>query len=192
MVKQLIQTGIAAIVLVATLYTGNVIAHGRVSLEEDSCVRQVGENMVHLSAYQPQYDESGHYCTDISMAGDTYLVIDLIDSALRNMPVAVKVFRGSESEGETILQLPAEYHPDGVINGVGTLEKGLYSLVITAEGIPPLKYQYRLRVEMVDYMKLLRASIAPMMGLLLLIWLAFRIKRSERFRNWLASRRSGR
>ena len=116
MVKQLTQASIAAFVLVAMLYTGSAAAHGKVSLEEDPCVRKIGENMVHLSVYQPQYDESGHYCTDIPLAGDTYLVIDLIDSALRNMPVTVKVSRGNEADGETVMQLPVDYHPDGVIN----------------------------------------------------------------------------
>lgn len=187
MVKQLTQTGIAAFVLVAMLYAGSVFAHGKVSLEEDPCVRQIGENMVHLSTYQPQYDESGHYCTDIPLAGDTYLVIDLIDSALRNMPVNVKVFRGSETDGETVMQLPAKIHPDGVINGTSKLEKGPYSVIVTAEGIPPLKYHYRLRVEMVDYMKLLRASIAPMMGLLILAWLIYKLKPLKRLRKWRAA-----
>lgn len=188
MVKQLIQAGIAAFVLVAMLYTGSAAAHGKVSLEEDPCVRKIGENMVHLSVYQPQYDESGHYCTDIPLAGDTYLVIDLIDSALRNMPVTVKVSRGNEADGETVMQLPVDYHPDGVINGISRLEKGSYSVIVTAEGIPPLKYQYQLRVEMIDYMKLLRASIAPVMGLLLLTWLIYRLTKSKRFRKWWASR----
>ena len=189
MVKQLIQAGIAAFVLVAMLYTGNVTAHGRVSLEEDSCVRQVGENMVHLSAYQPQYDESGHYCTEIPLTGDTYLVIDLIDSALRNMPVAVTVYRGSESDGEAVMQLSADYYPDGVISGISHLEKGLYSVVILAEGVPPLKYQYRLRVEMVDYGKIIRASIVPIMALLLIAWLIHRLKLIQRLRKWRESRR---
>ncbi|SDI11364.1 hypothetical protein [Nitrosomonas sp. Nm132] len=189
MIKQLTQAGIAAFVLVAMLYAGSAVAHGKVSLEEDPCVRKIGENMVHLSAYQPQYDESGHYCTDIPLAGDTYLVIDLIDSALRNMPVTVKVSRGGEADGETVMQLPVEYHPDGVVNGISKLEKGAYSVIVTAEGIPPLKYQFQLRVEMVDYMKLLRASIAPVMGLLLLAWLIYKLTQSKRFREWRTSRR---
>lgn len=189
MVKQLIQAGIAAFVLVAMLYAGNVIAHGKVSLEEDSCVRQIGENMVHLSAYQPQYDESGHYCTEIPLAGDTYLVVDLIDSALRNMPVAVTVYRGNEDDGVAIMQLPADYYPDGVISGISNLEKGSHSVVVMAEGVPPLKYQYRLRVEMVDYGKIIRASIAPLMGLLLIAWLTHRLKLIQRLRKWRESHR---
>ncbi|AKH36723.1 MULTISPECIES: hypothetical protein [Nitrosomonas] len=190
MVKQLTQAGIAAFVLVAMLYAGSVIAHGKVSLEEDPCTRQINENMVHLSTYQPQHDKSAHYCTEIPLAGDTYLVIDLIDAAIRNMPVKVNVYRGSETEGESVLQLPAELHPDGVINGITNLEKGLYSVIVTAEGVPPLKYQYRLRVEMVDYMKIVRASILPVMVLLLLAWLIYKIKPLQRLRKWRTAQRS--
>ena len=48
----------AAFILITALHAGAAGAHGKESLEEDSCVRRIGENMVHLSAYQPQYDTS--------------------------------------------------------------------------------------------------------------------------------------
>ncbi|WP_287398856.1 hypothetical protein [Nitrosomonas sp. H1_AOB3] len=67
-------------------------------------MRQVGENMVHLNTYQPQYDQAGHYCTEIPAAGDTYTVVDLIDPALRNMPVSMKVFRGEEKGGKQLFR----------------------------------------------------------------------------------------
>jgi hypothetical protein len=187
-VRQSIRSVMAACVLIVTCYAGAVSGHGRVSLEDDICVRQIGENMVHLSAYQPQYDESGHYCTEIPLAGDTYLVIDLIDQALRNMPVSLKVFRGDAREGETVTQISADYHPDGVISGVGKLDKGLYSVVVTAEGIPPLNYYYQLRVEMVDYGKIARASIGPVIALLLLTWLIYKLVQSGRLREWFGAR----
>ena len=59
-------------------------AHGKESLEEDSCVRRIGENMVHLSAYQPQYDIGAQYCTEIPKGGDTYLVVDCRSSHARD------------------------------------------------------------------------------------------------------------
>jgi hypothetical protein len=187
-VRQLIQSTIAACVLVVGLHAGTAMGHGRVSLEDDVCVRQVGENMVHLSAYQPQFDQAGQYCTEIPVAGDTYLVVDLIDQALRNMPVSMKVFRGEKVEGEAITQVNANYYPDGVISGVGKLDKGLYSVVVTAEGIPPLNYYYRLRVEMVDYGKIARASIGPAIVLLVLSWLIYKLIQSGRLRRWFGSR----
>lgn len=192
MIKQMTTAAVMALVLIAMLYTpSEAIAHGRVSLEEDSCTRQIGENMIHLSTYQPQYDEAGHYCTEIPLAGDTYLVVDLIDAALRNMPVSIKVVKGSDKEGETITQLNANYYPDGVISGVSKLEKGQYVVYVTAEGIPPMHFHYKLRVEMIDYLKVIRASIAPAMALIILAWIIYKVIRSERVRNWLASRRKG-
>ena len=64
-------------------------------MEEDSCVRRIGENMVHLSAYQPQFDPSAQYCTEIPKVGDTYLVVDLIDPAMREMPIGMRVIKGT-------------------------------------------------------------------------------------------------
>ncbi len=65
-------------------------------MEEDSCMRRIGENMIHLSTYQPQEDEEGHYCTDIPKAGNTILVIDLVDPSLRDMPIGMKVIKGNK------------------------------------------------------------------------------------------------
>ena len=79
MVRQIVCAGTARFMLVMTLYTSTAGAHGKVAMEDDNCMRRIGENMIHLSAYQPQEDEEGHYCTDIPKAGNTILVIDLVD-----------------------------------------------------------------------------------------------------------------
>lgn len=185
--KHSIQLAFMTCVLAILCYANIALGHGRVSLEEDSCVRQIGDNMVHLNTYQPQFDRSGHYCTEIPAAGDTYLVVDLIDLALREMPVGMKVFRGTEREGEAIVQVSAAHHPDGVINGIGKLEKGLYSVVVTAEGVPPLNYYYQLRVEMVDYGKLARTWAGPVIAFLFLGWLIYKLIQSGRMRSWFKS-----
>ena len=109
---------IAAFILIMAFHAGAAGAHGKESLEEDSCVRRIGENMVHLSAYQPQYDISAQYCTEIPKGGDTYLVVDLVDPAMREMPIGMRVIKGtSESEDETVSLVRPAYHPDGVIRG---------------------------------------------------------------------------
>ena len=178
---------VTAFVFVIMWSISTAWGHGRVSLEEDNCVRQIGENMVHLNTYQPQYDQTGHYCTEIPVAGDTYLVVDLIDPALRNMPVGMQVFRGEEKGGEAIVQVKADYHPDGVINGIGKLDKGLYSVMVTAEGVPPLNYYYQLRVEMVDYGKLVRTWAGPVIAILFFGWLMYKLVQSGRLRSWFKS-----
>lgn len=181
----------AAFILIAALYAGAAGAHGKESLEEDSCVRRIGENMVHLSAYQPQFDAGGQYCTEIPKGGDTYLVVDLVDPALRDMPIGMRVIKGTnENEDETVSLLRPSYHPDGVIQGETSLDQGLYTVIITAEGQPPLSYRYSLRVQMVNYANIFRTAVGPLIGLLLLALLAYKLMKSKRMQRWRASRRS--
>jgi len=175
----------------AVLYTSTVGAHGKVAMEEDNCMRRIGENMIHLSAYQPQVDKEGHYCTDIPKTGNTILVIDLVDPELRDMPIGVKIIRGSNAtEGEAITSLRPALYEDGVISTQNVLDQGKYLVLITAEGLPPLNYEYHLRVEMVNYANVFRATVGPAVGLLLVTILVYKLLRSRRFRNWLASRRA--
>jgi hypothetical protein len=175
----------AAFILITALYAGAAGAHGKESLEEDSCVRRIGENMVHLSAYQPQYDIGAQYCTEIPKGGDTYLVVDLIDPAMREMPIGMRVIKGTnESEDETVSVVRPAHHPDGVIRGETNLDQGLYTVIITAEGLPPLRYQYPLRVQMVNYANIFRTAVVPLIGLLLLALLIYKFMKSGRMQRW--------
>jgi len=190
-VRQIAQTGIAVLTLVMALYTNTAGAHGKVTMEEDSCMRRIGENMIHLSTYQPQVDEEGHYCTEIPKAGNAILVIDLVDPALREMPISLKVVQGSKAgEGEAVTNLRPAMYQDGVISTQSQLAQGKYLVQITAEGVPPLNYEYHLRVEMINYAEVFRAAIGPAVGLLLTTILGYKLTRSRRFRDWLATRRS--
>ncbi len=191
MVRQIAQTGMAVLALVMALYTNTAGAHGKVAMEEDSCMRRIGENMIHLSTYQPQVDEEGHYCTEIPKAGNAILVIDLVDPALREMPISVKVVQGSKAgEGDEITNLRPAMYQDGVISTQSQLAQGKYLVMITAEGVPPLNYEYHLRVEMINYAEVFRAAIGPVVGLLLTTLLGYKLIRSRRFRDWLAARRA--
>ena len=191
MTRQITQAGIAVFILVMALYTSTASAHGKVAMEDDSCMRRIGENMIHLSTYQPQVNEGGHYCTDIPKAGSTVLVIDLVDPVLRDMPIGVKVIKGSNaSEGETITSTRPALYQDGVISMSSALDQGKYLVQVTAEGVPPLHYEYHMRVEMINYADVFRASIGPVVGLLLTTILGYKLIRSRRFRDWLASRRA--
>jgi len=190
-VRQMTQAGATALILVAVLYAGAAAAHGKVSLEEDSCVRRIGDSMVHLSAYQPQFEPSAQYCTEIPKGGDTHLVVDLVDQALRDMPVGMRIVRGtSETEDETVSFIRPSVHPDGVIRGETSLDQGLYTVIITADGLPPLRYQYPLRVQMINYANVFRTAVLPLIGLLLLTLLTYKLMKSKRMQAWRASRRS--
>ena len=68
--------GATALLLVLVLaHPGIAAAHGTASGEDDPCIRQVGERVVHFNAYQPQYQVKEQYCTDIPKEGDTFLEI---------------------------------------------------------------------------------------------------------------------
>jgi len=173
------------------LYANAAGAHGKVAMEDDSCMRRMGGSMIHLSSYQPQVDEEGHYCTDIPAAGSTILVIDLVDPELREIPIGMKVIKGGVAdEGEVVHQIRPVLYESGVISTQKELEQGKYIIQITADGIPPLNYEYHLRVDMVNYADVFRATIGPAVGLLLISILGYKLMRSRRFRDWMASRRS--
>ncbi|WP_097067904.1 hypothetical protein [Nitrosovibrio sp. Nv4] len=192
MIKEMIQAGGAALALVAALYGGAAAAHGRVAMEEDTCMRRLGDSsMVHLSAYQPQYEPGDQYCTEIPKEGNTFLVVDLVDPALRDIPIGVRVVRGTnEADDETVTYMRPSYHPDGVINGETSLDEGEYTVFITGDSVPPVRYEYPLRVQMINYAKTFRTAIGPLIAALLLSFLAYKIMHSKRVRQWRASRRS--
>jgi len=181
----------SVLALAAALYCGAAGAHGKVTMEEDTCMRRLGDNsMVHLSAYQPQYEPGDQYCTEIPKEGETFLVVDLVDQALRDIPVGMRIVRGtSEAEDETVTYVRPSYHPDGVIKGETTLDKGLYTVFITGDAVPPVHYQYPLRVRMINYTNIFRSAIGPLTVMMLLSLFAYKIVKSRRMRNWMDSRR---
>lgn len=154
-------------------------------------MRRIGGNMVHFSAYQPQIEPKAQYCTDIPDVGDTFLVVDLVDPSLRSVPVGVKIIRGvnenEQDEAKTVAYWKPVSHPDGVVRGEANLDKGLYKLIITAEGLSPSSYL--LRVQQVDYSKLGRAALGPLALLLVLGIVGYELSKSSRVRGWFASRR---
>ena len=165
-------------------------AHGNVSIEDDACVQRVGGNLVHFNAYQPQHAAKAQYCTDIPGEGDTFLVVDLVDPILRNLPIGVRVIKGltESADGETVAYWPPTIHPDGVLRGEAKLAKGLYRLIIAPEGFSPSSYL--LRVQQIDYASVARTAIGPLTVLLLLIVIGYEVSKSTRVRNWWSSSRA--
>jgi hypothetical protein len=169
--------------VLAILLPGVAGAHGNVSIEEDLCVQRVGGNLVHFNAYQPQNEAKAQYCTDIPGEGDTFLVVDLLDPGLRNLPVGIRIVRGlsETAEDQTVAYWPPATHLDGVVRGQATLAKGLYTLIISPEGFSPSSYL--LRVQQIDYGQLARKAIGPLTVLLLLALIGYELSKSKRFRN---------
>ncbi len=193
MLKQrILQAGmLLASILVAISYANTAMAHGKVSMEEDKCMRRIGDNIIHFSAYQPQVEKSSQYCTEIPQAGETVLVVDLVDPVLRDMPISVKVIQGkNEESGNLVSNIQAKEYVDGVINTQTFLDKGEYNVVVTAEGVPPLKYVYDLRVDMVSHANLFRSLIGPFMALLFLSIIGYKLMKSKRVQGWFNSKKS--
>jgi len=191
MIKQMTRAGSMVLLLVVTLYPGASVAHEGADLEVDPCVRWVGESAVHFNAYQPQHELKAQYCTDIPKTGETFLVVDLVDPALRTVPVGLRIVKGIDgTEAQTVADWRPSHHPAGVVSGETTLDEGLYRVIITAEGRIPLRYQYLLRVQMIDYQKLVRSVVAPLIGVLLLAGLGYKLIRSKWLRNWWTVLRS--
>ena len=153
--------------------------------------RRVGERMVHFSAYQPQYELKDQYCTDIPKAGDTFLVVDLLDPELRSEPVGMRVMKGkgsNEEEGQIVADVRPSYHPDGVLRGEVRLDEGLYTITIASEKQNLLRRpQYLLRVHMIDYSAILRSTVGPLIGVLLWAWVLYKLIRSKWLQGWWAA-----
>ena len=193
--RQVTGAGLMVLILLALLYHPEVaIAHGATSGEDDPCLRRLGERLVHFSAYQPQYELKDQYCTDIPKEGDTFLVIDLVDPALRNEPVGMRVVKGNgsnEAQDQIVADIRPSIHPDGVLRGEARLDEGLYTVTISAEKQNLTRRpQYLLRVHMTDYQKLVRTVAVPLLGVLLVAWLGYKLIRSKWLRIWWAVLRS--
>ena len=187
--------GATGLLLLAVLsQPGIANAHGSVSGEDDPCLRRIGEQVVHFNAYQPQYQLKDQYCTDIPKEGDTFLVVDLVDPALRNEPVGMRVVKGTgskEGDNQIVADILPSLHPDGILRGEVRLDQGLYTVTIATEKQNLMKRpQYLLRVHMTDYQQLVQTVVVPLLGLLLAAWLGYKLIRSTWLRNWWAVLRS--
>ena len=189
MMRHVIGASATVLILVATLYhPGVAAAHGGTDMEQDPCMRQAGESMVHFSAYQPQYELKDQYCTEIPKEGDTFLVVDLVDQALRTESLGMRVMKGNgrnEAEDQIVADVRPSYHPDGVLRSEVRLDEGMYTVIIASEKQNLLRRpQYLLRVHMIDYQKLVLSIAGPLIGVLLFAWLVYKLIRSKWLRSW--------
>lgn len=191
MIRHATWAGATVLLLVTALYLPDgAAAHGNTDIEQDPCVRLIGESMVHFSAYQPQYEVKDQYCTEIPQEGDTFLVVDL-DPTLRNEPVGMRVAKRTgknTADDQIVADVRPITHSDGVLRSEVRLDEGMYTVTIVSEkrnlmGRP----QYLLRVHMIDYQKLVLSIAGPLIGVLLFAWLIYKLVRSKWLRKWLTA-----
>lgn len=192
MMRHVMRASATVLLFGAILYhPGMATAHGTATGDQDPCLRRAGERLIHFSAYQPQYQLKDQYCTDIPKAGDTVLVVDLVDSELRNEPVGMRVMKttgSTDTEGEIVADVRPSTHPDGVLRGEVRLDEGLYTVTIASETQNLMRRpQYHLRVQAVDYSAIVRSTVGPLIGVLLWAWVLYKLVRSKWLREWWAT-----
>ena len=160
-------------------------------MDQDPCVRRIGESAVQFRAYQPHDELKDQYGTDSPQEGDTFLVVDLMDPTLRNELVGMRVMKGNgknEADDQIVADVRPSSHPDGVLRSEVRLDEGLYTVTIESEKRNLLKRpQYLLRVHMIDYQKLVLSIAGPLVGVLLFAWLVYKLVRSKWLRKWWAA-----
>lgn len=105
---------------------------GGPSLSYDPCARRAGLYYVHFTAYQPQFNQFEEYCSDIPRAGNTIVVLDLVDKELREVPVGVDIIERAGGKEATILSVPATLYPSGTLRfDVELKPAGNYTAVVT-------------------------------------------------------------
>jgi hypothetical protein len=126
-----------------------VWAHGGVGIEKDPCVRRVGPYLIHFAVYQPQFNSAEEYCAAVPKAGNTILVFDLVDSELRSLPLTIQVVGAvGAPQPKTVLHVPLQTYPTGVVNAEAQLDQpGKYTVIVTLEG-PSRPVEFPLRVAM--------------------------------------------
>ncbi len=125
-----LQYGLGLLVMMIMVsYTSASWAHGGVSIEKDMCVLQLGPYRLHFTGYQPAQSGAQEFCEDIPALGTAVIVLDVVDEALRDIPLELRILRDTRDLGNnaqvqelgdaaaidlaTIATLPAAVHPTG-------------------------------------------------------------------------------
>lgn len=111
----------AVATILAAAFSLEALAHGGLSMDEDTCKLRVGSYVMHFVGYQPD-SPSGpkEFCEDIPETGHTVVVLDYVDDELRDLLAEVRIIRDTGSEADldqiTVLHLPPALHPTGSLN----------------------------------------------------------------------------
>lgn len=126
----------------------------------DPCERKVGNSLVHITLYQPQFDPDAEYCDQIPRAGNTVLVVDVLGEELRKLPLAVRVSNNSSSK-LVVAQLPPTIYRRGVADAQVMLSSGeTYTTEISiGEGASTTLLSFPVRVA-AWYRPLIKPAIA--------------------------------
>lgn len=101
----------------------------------DLCRRQIGDSLLHLTLYQPQFDPVAEYCEEVPRAGKTVMVVDVTVGELRQTPMSVEVIEtAAPGQSHPILSLPAKSYELGMVDAEVLLREGSdYEVRVTLE-----------------------------------------------------------
>lgn len=142
--------GVGGLLLAFFMLGSSANAHGGVSLDKDRCVLRIGTDLMHFTGYQPNQTQQ-EFCEDIPVVGPTVIVLDAIDTELRDMTTEIRVIRDTvggivaktpvladdELSSEnldplTVSHLPAKRYPSGTVNFEHVFtEAGRYIGIVT-------------------------------------------------------------
>ncbi len=94
-----------------------VWAHGGLSMEQDMCKLTVGPYMMHFAGYQEDAQRT-EFCEDIPHKGPTIVVLDMVDQALRDIPVEFRIVRKSDGPldaAPVVYKLAPAVYPKGTL-----------------------------------------------------------------------------
>lgn len=103
--------------IVLLLTAAGIRAHGGLSMEQDMCKLTVGPYMMHFAGYQEDAQRT-EFCEDIPHKGPTIVVLDMVDPALRDMPLEFQIVRktdGPVDAAPVVYKLPPAVYPMGTL-----------------------------------------------------------------------------
>jgi len=138
---------IAAIGLVWAGHAGDANAHGGVTNEGNMCIMKIGPYRMLFTGYQPERARAEEFCDDIPYEGKAIIVLDHVDTVLREMPTDFRVMKDvkdlgvtakleelgnkEEMEAATLLYEEPRLYPRGTKQFEIDLPKGTYIGLVT-------------------------------------------------------------
>ncbi len=92
---------IAAFAFICTGYVGDAGAHGGVTTEGNTCTMKIGPYRMLFTGYQPEQARAEEFCDDIPYEGKAIVVLDHVDTVLRDMLTDFRVLKDVKNLGVT-------------------------------------------------------------------------------------------
>lgn len=168
------------------LVQGLAWGHGKATMEEDACARSVNGSLVHYSAYQPERDAKGQFCSEIPYSGvKTFFVVDIVDKSLRERPLGLKIVGPDETGSErSLVEVPPQVHPLGIIETEVKLDRpGHYSVSLSSPGESDNLAPMDLFVDTINWAKIIKRVTLYAGFVAMLAWVAYRVRRWVMQRN---------